>query len=119
MGIAAFGYLLMGLALLTGAILAPIITRWIFRSHEIADDSRNIQAVHRATKNRLWWLAPSRDPGKYADPQIDDLLAAEDLGAAEQLIRERLRLAHEQGNPDRERLYRDYLQRVREHYTGA
>ena len=106
------GYILIGVLLLIGALVARWLDNWREASREIANRSANKASILKSIRTKTELRAGERQPQKHHDPQIDDLLRAGNLEAADKLAREKLRQAYEQGLRGREKLYRDYIEQI-------
>ena len=102
-----FGLILGVLALL--AYFAFVFFEASLAHAKAIEEKRRIQTImeqHAVEQASVGVEPPSYS---HSDPQLDQLLAGGQTSAAEQHARERLQLAHEQGDQQREALYRGYL----------
>ena len=109
-----FGYVLIGILLLIGLLVARWLDRWREAASEIANRNSNKASILKSIMTKTELRAHERLPQKHYDPQIDDLMRAGNSEAAEQLAKEKLRQAYENGYHGRETLYRNYLTKIAE-----
>lgn len=98
--------------ILLGALLTPLVEKMLVNFTNRTRAAGDAQRMREIVKVERFFVRPSRDPDKYRDPQLDELLLARRLDEAASLTAERLRLACERGLDERMAFYRDYQRRI-------
>jgi hypothetical protein len=99
--------------LVVAVFLAPLVDKALMNfnsSMSSAGDKRRVKEIARVGRGLT---RANRNPNKYRDAQLDELIQARRLDEAGNLAAERLRLAHEQGLDDRVKFYRGYQQQIK------
>lgn len=108
----AFWLLVFSALILVGAAITPLVEKMLVsfsgRVQSAGDKKRMREIAHVGQV----FATQSREPDKYRDPQLDELILAGQLDEAASLAAERLRLALERGLDERMEFYREYLRRI-------
>ncbi len=114
MGLVLFGFIILGIVLMVGALLAPLYSRWREAAAEIANRNNNLAGIEKSMQVQKDMRNSDKPRPKYYDPQIDEHISSGNLEAATSLAREKLQHAHQLGSQSREQLYRTYVDRLAE-----
>ncbi len=108
MGLAGPLLVLLFSLLLLAVILAPLVDKVLTHFSDSSSSAANVPRVKEIARAGRALTRPNRDPDKYRDTQIDELIQERRLEEAAILAAERLRLAHEHALDDRVAFYREY-----------